>query len=108
MVATDRLVQPPPDQFYRITLRTARWQRMQPQPLPVGGEVLLDSFASVARIVVYGQVQLAVTAVDPTQLLEQLQEQLAVFVRPAHPVKTALREVERPRDPHLLVGTRRG
>ena len=69
MVATDRLVQSPPDQLHRVRLRTACRQRMQLQPLCAAREILLNLFAGVACVVVYGQMQLSVTAVDPTQLL---------------------------------------
>jgi len=74
MVATDRLVESPPDQLYRVRLRTAGRQRMQLQPLCTAAEILLNLSAGVACVVVYAQMQLWVTALDPTQLFKQLQD----------------------------------
>jgi hypothetical protein len=41
-------------------------QRIQAQSLPAGFDVFLNSSAGVATIVVYGQMQLSVAAVDPS------------------------------------------
>src|SRR5215211_657435 len=69
--------------------------------------VALDPFGGVARVVVYGQVQLSVAAVDPAQPVEQLDEQLVVLTISSYPVQAPRGEVERPADPHLAVGARR-
>jgi hypothetical protein len=48
------------------------------------------------------------SAIGPSQLLEQFREQLVVFASYRYPVEATRSEseVERPADPHLLVGTR--
>src|SRR5215213_6036441 len=63
--------------------------------------VVLDPFAGMACVVVYGQVQFFVAAVGPAQLFEQFDEQLAVLSLSRDPMEAPALEVERPADPHL-------
>src|SRR3954468_24153674 len=66
--------------------------------------VLLNSLADMAAVVVHRQIQLSVATVGPSQFIEQLHEQLVVFALSGYPMKTTRSEVERPTDPHLVVG----
>ena len=68
--------------------------------------VLLDPFTDVACVVINGEVKLLVAAVDPPEMVEQLDEKLAVPALPRDPVQASRVEVERPGNPHLAVGPR--
>src|SRR3954452_11680047 len=68
--------------------------------------VFLHPLAHVAAVVVHREVQFPVAAVGSSQLVEQPDEQLAVPALPGHPVQAPRLEVQRPRDPHLAVGSR--
>lgn len=60
-------------------------------------------FAGVDAIVVCCQVQLPVAAPCPSQLLEQLREQLGVLALSRYPMKAARPEVQCPGNPHLAI-----
>src|SRR3982750_2580440 len=104
MVAADRFVQPPPDQFHRVGLRTPCRKPVQGTPPPGGFHVFLNPFADVAAIVVHRQVQ-ALVAVDSAQFFKKLQKQLVVFALSCNPVEATRREVQCSGEPHLTVGS---
>src|SRR5919202_432078 len=106
VVAAHRLVQRPPHQLHRVALRRPRRQRMQIDAAPRVLHILLHPFAQVAAVVVHREVQLPVAAVGSAQMVEQLDEKLAVPALPGHPVQAPRLEVQRPRNPRLAVGPR--
>src|SRR5215203_77510 len=99
-------MQRPPHQFHRIALRRPGRQWVQMDASARILYVFLDLFAGVARVVVCCQVQLPMATIGSAQLIEQLDEQLVVLAFSPHPVKSARSEIERPGDPHLVVGAR--
>src|SRR5215210_5253204 len=106
VVAAYSLVQRPPHQLHRVALRRPRGQGMQiDAPFRVL-HVLLNPLAHVAAVVVHREVQFLVAAVGSSHLVEQPDEQLAVPALRGHPVQAPRLEVQRPRDPHLAVGSR--
>src|SRR3954452_9257618 len=68
--------------------------------------ILLNLFAGMAAIIIYGQVQFFMAAVGLSQLVEQLDEQLVVFAFSPNPMKATRPEVESPRNPHLAICSR--
>jgi hypothetical protein len=79
-------------------------QQMQMDASARIGHVALDPFGGVACVVVHCQVQLSVATLDPSQLIEQLHKQLIVLALSSNPVKSTRSEIERPGDPHFVVG----
>ncbi len=66
-------------------------------------QIPLGPFAGVDAIVVCCQVQLPVAAPCPSELLEQVREQLVVLALSRYPMKAARPEVQCPGDPHLAI-----
>src|SRR5215218_4654934 len=97
-------MQGPPHQLHRVALRRPRGQRMQTDATPAILHIFLYSFADVAAVVVNGQVQLLMTVVGSPELVEQLDEKLAVPTPSRDPMEAPRLEAQRPADPHLAIG----
>ena len=76
---------------------------MQIDATPRVIHIFLHPFADVACVVVHREVQLFVAAVGFPELVEQLDEKLAVPAPPAHPMEAPRIEVESPAYPYLAV-----
>src|SRR5215212_2096595 len=99
-------MQRPPHHLHRVALRRPRGQGIQTDATPGALHVFPHPLACVAAVVVCREVQLFVAAVSPPQMVEQLDEKLAVLAPPAHPMEAPRLDVERPANPCLAVGPR--
>src|SRR5215211_4824343 len=75
-------MQRPPHHLHRVALRRPRGQGIQTDATPGALHVFPHPLACVAAVVVCREVQLFVAAVSPPQMVEQLDEKLAVLAPP--------------------------